>query len=45
MTYVTELMAMAIGAVRIWTRKPVTPNAANSDTEPLADSAAFASTS
>ena len=38
-------MAIAIGAVNSWTRKPVIPNAANSDTDPLADSAAFASTS
>ena len=37
-------MAMAIGAVKIWTRKPLIPKAMNSAAEPLAARALFAST-
>ena len=36
----TASRAIAIGAVRSWTRKPLTPKAMNSDAEPLAASAA-----
>ncbi len=36
---------MAMGAVSIWTRKPLIPNAMNSAAEPLAASALLASTS
>ena len=38
-------MAMAIGAVSAWTRNPLTPNARNSEADPLAASAPLASTS